>query len=393
MNVIIIGAGTSGVETARQIRFKNKSINVTLIDSEGENQYSPCSLPYFVEGKIKDVSVYDNFELDSINYYRKFKPIKLTKDTLTIKGKETLDLEYDKLVIAIGSSPIKILDEGFVLKTKKDAEKIKKLKGSFKIIGAGYIGLELAASLALKKNKVLVVEKQDKIMPGLDDDLAEYVQSYLESIGVKFKLKFKGEINSLKYDHLIQCVGFKPNDEIFKTLNLKYDKGLKINDDVFVVGDLARTKNKVTNDYENCMFANIAVKQAKIVAENVLGGKQDYEGFVLNAVSKVGDLTIGIVGSKAEVVGKYKGLDKYASCNGKDFIVKLYTDRKGVIKGGQIIGFSDVAGRLNMLSSFVDRSVYDLVEVDTCYNPCVSPIHDPLVSAGSIVIKKLEYLK
>ena len=147
------------------------------------------------------------------------------------------------------------------------------------------------------------------------------------------------------------------------------------------------------------MLANNAVKQAIVVAENILGSEKKYRGFVSNSVSKTGDSIIGSVGITSEkakeyfkvVVGKFKGLSKYKSCEGKELIVKLICNEKGVIVGCQVIGYEDVSGVLNMVSSYIknEQSVHDLVEVDTCYNPCVASMHNPLIEAAKVVVKKL----
>ncbi len=400
MRIVIIGGGTAGTEVARQLRFRDKNVEIILVDKKGYNQYSPCSMPYYLEGKIKDLEVYSNYEEDKIEYLRSYELVSYDDEKVVVKKDEFKELSYDKLVLATGSSvvkpKIKGLEEYYTLKDLDDVKKLKKLSGKTLIIGGGYIGVELA--LALKN--VTLVEAEPFLFPKtLDKDMSKLVKEYLESEGVKVITDTKvdeiknGEFMSEKYDNFIVSVGFKPLKEY------EVDEFLRVKENVYTVGDLVKSKNLVTNEEAYCMLANNAVKQASVVAENILGNEKKYEGFVSNSVSKTRDLIIGSVGVTSEkgkgffkvVVGKFKGLSKYKSCDGKEIVVKLICNEKGIVKGCQVIGYEDVSGILNMVSSYVKnkQSVYDLVEVDTCYNPCVASMHNPLVEAGKVVVKKL----
>ncbi len=412
MRVVIIGGGTAGTEVARQLRFKDKSVEIDLVDKKGFDQLSPCSLPYYIEEIVEeeDLKVYNSYEEDGINYYRGFK-LEEYKDgrALIADVSEKKELSYDKLVIAMGSEAlipdIKGLKDFYVLKDLEDARKLKGISGRTLIIGGGYIGVELASAL---KGEVFIAESKPYLFPRvLDRDMSKEVERYLREKNINVftscEVKsFNGKstvINGeeVSFDNVIVSVGFKPND-VFT--NGVVDEYLRVNEDVYCVGDLVKSKNEVTGEIENCMLANNAVKQAGIVAENILGGSKRYDGFVSNSVSKVGNLIVGSTGITSEkskevsgkvVVGKFKGISKYKSCNGKELTTKIICDDSGVIVGCQVIGFEDVAGRLNLASGYIKnkQKAQDLVDIDTCYNPCTADMHDPLVQAGKVVIKKM----
>ncbi len=412
MNVCIVGGGTAGTEVARKLRFLDKSVEIILIDEFGLDQYSPCSLPYYIEGVMDSITIYNRYEDDAITYYRGFKPIKRTGNILTISDfKVTKDIEFDHLVIATGSRAIhpKItgLKESVVVKTKQDADELKTKQGPFLIIGGGYIGCELAGSL-IQKNVVTLIEKKERILHTFEKDMSQIVHDYLTDLGVDIQTNkpidnlTDNYFNGKKYETIICCVGFEPNTEVLDICNVSNDcdEYFQVANSIYVIGDLAKTRNRQTNKIEHSYFANSAVKHADIVAHHILQKPVSYLGFVLNAVSKIGELQVGITGlSKKDVsdciIGKFIGFDKYETCGGKKYVVKVFCDNAGIIQGCQIIGNTDVAGRLNMVSLAIRQKlrVHDIVETDTCYNPCVSSIHDPLIEAAKICVKKLALQK
>ncbi|MFT4260904.1 MAG: FAD-dependent oxidoreductase [Candidatus Woesearchaeota archaeon] len=410
MKIVIVGGGTAGTAFARKLRFYNKDVDITLVDKTNNNQYSPCSLPYFIEGKISSVDVYNSYKEDNINFLKQHFPIKRKNNSLVLfDGSIEKSLGYDVLVLATGSKPIipkiKGLKDFFLLKTKQDAIKLKKITGNTTILGGGYIGLELAFALA-KNSDVTIVESKDSLLANyLDKDMSSKVYDYLKKKGINIILNKKiTDIKQIKTKNLVISTGFKPDLDILKKLDLKYrpNEKLMIDKNTYLIGDMAKTKNLITNKYEYCMLGSIAQKQGEFLAKNILSDNQKkYGGFIPNSVSKIGDLVIGSVGLTKNiantifeniVVSKITTTNKYMTCGGEEYILKIICNSKGLILGCQIIGKEEVAGRLNMVSGFIRSklTIYDLVKVDTCYNPCVANIKDPLIEAAKIAIKKIE---
>jgi len=417
MKIIIIGAGTAGIDIARKIRFNDKNSSIILIDNKGDDLYSPCSLPYFVGNKInkEDLYVYNNYSTDNLIYYRGYEPINLEGNILTISNStSTTNLEFDNLVFATGSIPNSLNFNNskniHFLKTIEDAEKLKKLKGKFLIIGGGFIGCELSAELINKGNKVHLVETKNRLLNKiLDDDMSKIVRNYLENLGVDISLNTQVEnlennsFDGTKFDHIVITTGFIPNYKVIEDLGLpsENDQFLRVRDNIYVAGDLVKSKNIITGKYEYCMLANNALKESEVVVNNILGDDKYYEGFINNSLSKIGELIVGSVGGISEELdnslsAKFKGKDKYFSLGGQEYTIKLILDKNSeILKGGQIIGFSEVAGRLNHIYDLIyqNKGISDLLNINSCYNPAVSPLQDPLVEVAKITKKKLDYLK
>ncbi|MFT4312465.1 MAG: NAD(P)/FAD-dependent oxidoreductase [Candidatus Woesearchaeota archaeon] len=407
MNIVIVGGSTAGVQVARMLRFYDKKSTITIVDSSPHTQYSPCSLPYFIEGKIsyKDLFVYEQYDQDTILLHNNTTITKIEpKHVIGVdaQGKEKL-FSYDVLVIATGSRPKQIRCQGkapLFLKTLDDAKKIKDSSGPFVILGAGYIGCELAASLAKKGETVQLVEMQNQVLAQLDADMSQIVFSYLQSLGVEIFLETSLDSFQIDKQTLIQTCGFEPNTQLLEDNNfpIQTNEFLQVKENIYVVGDVAKVKNKQTQKYEHSFFANTAMIQANMVVSNIVGKKQIYPGFLTNAISKIGDLDVGIVGTRTEeacVFAKYKGFDAYVSCGGKELTVKLFVNKDGVIQHAQIIGYKEVSGRLNWIAHCIEHShtLDDLIRVQTCYNPCVATILDPVIEAAKICRKKLLLLQ
>ncbi len=424
MKIVIIGGGTSGSTAAFELKKLNKDIKVTILEKTSITKYSPCALPYVIEGKLSfdEITVFTEEDYKNadifLNLNTTVELIDTKNKSITYNKDNTSNtIDYDKLIIATGSKafipPIKGIKSDsenpekqnyLTFTNMKEAKVLFSQLDSFKsvvIIGAGFIGLELAWSLKEKGKSVSVYEMQDQILSGfLDKDMAGIVEEYLSSNKITINTSKKvSDMSELKdFDKVIISAGIEPDIKFTGASSLNTNKGIIVdtkmqtsNKDIFALGDCIEIKSE-SGKNTIPWLATSAVRQAKIAAHNILGEKEKYSTNQ-TAISRMGDLFIGSTGIKEGTSAKYKGDSKTDGYPGNhELYVKITADKEGIVIGGQVLGNEEVAGRLNLISLAIQKklTLQDLSEMDTCYNPASAPMHDPVSVAASICLKKLK---
>jgi NADH oxidase (H2O2-forming) len=451
MRVVIIGGGTAGSELAWRLRRENKNIEIIILEKGKYRQYSPCALPYFLSGKIKkesdivlfseDYYNYNNIDLRLNSELREINTKTKELRYLDKKSNNEENLNYDYLVLATGlkfkvPSIPGLRDQAFyTLKNIDDAKEIKKTvkKGDKAvIIGAGYVGVELAEALSTLGLKVSLLESQENVLPAtLDKKIANIVEEEMKAKKVevftnskiekvtKKQVYLKDELledKKINYDYLFVACGLSADLSLAKQTGLKVNKGIIVNEyletskkNIYAVGDLVASVNFVDNKKVLSQLATTAVSQAKVLAQNILADKEKKEALkskrnkVLNAsVSKFGDLIFASCGITSVYCQQnniktisvfYKAKDKAEYYpEAKDIFIYLISNLKGKIIGCQIVGYHEVLGRLNTVSLAIKQglSLKEFINLETCYNPALSPIFDPLIVTAEICLKKLK---
>ena len=312
-DVIIIGAGHSGGIMAIALRQSRFQGSITLI---GEENFLPYQRPAlskgFLTGDIKEKRLYlksqDYFDKNNIDVIRKCKVLSIDRNNKTILLENQKQLGYEKLIIATGSIVKKLKTNSgetglHYLRTINDSLKIRqklKNKNKITIIGAGYIGLEIA-SIAIKKNlEVNVLELENRVMGRVvSPEVSDFFQKKHQSEGVKFK--FNTSITDIKdhgkqkkiicndgsvlnTDFVVVGVGIKPNTELAKNSGLSCDNGILVNDygqtsdrHIFAVGDCSNHPNNIFKQRLRLESVQNAVEQAKTIATCFVGSRKPYQ--------------------------------------------------------------------------------------------------------------------
>ncbi len=415
MDVVIIGAGTAGALFAQELRKLDKRANITLIEQSKEFDYSLCSLPYFAGSEIKKECLFNKTDFGFINA-KLINSIAIKidaqKKTINCVGN---NVKYDKLVFALGSKPnipkIKGIENCQFFYSLKDAEILaSKLKGKKKriaIIGAGFIGCELAQSLAKKKHNITLIERNEGILDKcLSRQFSEIILSELGNLGVRIissasiveikKSKVVLPSEEVLADIIIACMGSHPNIDLAKNSGIKTNNGIIVNNflqtsnkDIYAIGDCAEYDKSVV-----CGLASTAKAMAKCLANN-LSGKKERFSHIVSSISKVGKIFFGSAGKMSENYGIHKSsISK--DCFGTDWVgVKIYSDKKGIIVGCEAIGTINIYPLINMLSLAIKNklSLESLASMDNCYNPSISPIFEHSSIAALSVLKKIKSVK
>ncbi len=440
--IIIIGGVAGGATTAARLRRLDEQSQIIMLERGNEISYANCGLPYYIGGIIQDrnkllvqtpESFGTRFNID----------VRVKNEVLSIKSKEKkviisdhasakqYDETYDKLVLSPGAEPLKppipgINQKGiFTLRNVADTDNIKSFIEEHSpkraiVVGAGFIGLEMAESLNHKGIFVTIVEMAEQVMTPLDYEMAAEVHQHLKTKNVEFYLKdgvssFENDekklqvtLNSgrtLDADMVILSIGVRPETRLAKEAGLETGDagGIKVNSylqtsdpDIYAVGDAIEFPNPITGKSYTTYLAGPANKQGRIVAGNIVQGNQkEYTGSISTAIAKVFDITVASCGLSEKTLKK-EGIPYYASIthgsshagyypNAFPLTIKIQFDpKKGTLFGAQIVGYEGVDKRIDMISTVIKKNgtIYDLQEIEHAYAPPYSSAKDPANIAG-----------
>lgn len=446
MKIVVIGSGAAGMSAASSARKASKDAEITVITQDEDIAYSPCAIPWGIEGKtgwsdivMHDPAYYERERNIEVIIKTKVESVDAEKKIVVAGGSE---YPYDSLVIATGGTvfvpPIegKDLQNVFVVRTVRDGKNIQKALETAKNVvigGAGVIGLELAVSLRDMGKDVTVIEMMDQVIPRIaDKDMAEIVQAEAESKGVKFVMK--APIQAVKGDGKVEAVtaagvdypcdvmifatGIRANLDIPKALGLDigqlntvvvaptmnaYRRG-RLVPDIYVAGDLVQCTSAIMPGVTNSQLGSTAAKEGRVAGNNAAGGpKMEFGPVASPWVSMVGDLEIAGTGMSLGLAswygidvacGKAEGLTRARYYpGGKKLIVKVLADRATHrIIGAQIVAGEEATGRINWLTSAaIDRKTAEafLVDSENAYCPPTNMVRDVVLSAVEDLCTKL----
>ena len=429
MRVIIIGGGACGASCATRLRRLDENCEITILERTNEVSIANCGLPYYCSDVINDR------EKILVSNPQKFKnmfniDIRLNTEVVEINREEKYVLSnlgekfyYDKLVLAQGGNPIISPLEGinnkniFTVRTLDDADKIKNYisKNNVKsaiVIGAGFIGIEMAENLAHLGINTKVVELSNQILAPVDYEVACFAQNEMRVNGVELILsdgvkRFSDgeiELNSSKrfeYDIAILAIGVKPEITLAQNAGLETNRGIKVNDkmqtsdeNIYAGGDSVEIKSFVTDNDVLIPLAGPANRQGRIIADNICGIHSTYKKSQGTSVLKVFDYTVACTGYnekilKRENISYWKILTFGNSHAGyypdaTSTFYKLLFNNDGKILGAQAVGQEGVEKRIDVISSIMrnNGSVQELLDSELCYAPPYSSAKDPINILG-----------
>jgi len=444
MKYVIIGAVAGGASAAARLRRLDEQAEIVIFEKGEYISYANCGLPYYIGDVIKDrnalfvstaASFKQRFNID-VRTMTEVIEINTTAKTITainqITGKQ-YEESYDKLVLSPGAEPIRpplpgISSDGiFTLRNVADTDYIKsfvqnkEVKNAV-IIGAGFIGLEMAENLFDLGMDVTIIEMGNQVLAPMDYPIAAIVQQHIRSKGVNLLLNsavtgFEKQGANLKVnlkngeeleaDIVILSIGVKPDTKLAVKANLKIGeaKGIWVNEflqtsnpDIYAVGDAIEFTNPITKQSMNTYLAGPANKQGRICANNiVLGNKQKYIGAINTAIVKVFDMTVATAGTASKNLAK-AGIKHIVSTThsgshagyypgAKQMSIQVaFSPEDGRLLSAQIAGYDGVDKRMDILSSVIKRNstIYELTEFEHAYAPPYSSAKDPVNMAAFV---------
>ena len=312
-NLVVIGAGQSAIQCITSLKKEGYEGSITLV---GEEEHLPYQRPPLSKGFLDNSINKERLYFKKLDFFTENKiQLKLGISATSVDIENNLvnlsdedKLHFDKLVFATGSRvrlldfPGNDLDNIHYLRGLDDAENIKKGLEKSKhlvVIGAGYIGLEVAAIASEKGVKVSIVEMADRVMSRtVDPQISDYYLNLHQNNGVKFKfntsleeIKGQGQVESvmcsdgtsINADMVIIGAGVIPNTEIAQNSGVSCENGILVDEfgrtnfkNVFACGDCTSHPNKLLNMQLRLESVHNAMEQSKAVAMSVLDKPAEY---------------------------------------------------------------------------------------------------------------------
>jgi NADPH-dependent 2,4-dienoyl-CoA reductase/sulfur reductase-like enzyme/rhodanese-related sulfurtransferase len=446
MRYIIVGGVAGGAATAARLRRLDEHAEIVLFEKGEYISYANCGLPYYIGDVITDrnklfvqtaAAFNKRFNID-VRVMTEVTAINPAAKTVTARNQVSgaiYEERYDKLVLSPGAEPVRPPIPGvsckgiFTLRNVADADYIKSYVSNSSsntrravIVGAGFIGLEMAENLHHLGFEVTIVEMGNQVLAPLDFPLAAMVQQHLRAKGVNLLLsnavtgfvqagdglKVQLKNGETQYaDVVVLSIGVRPDTSLAAKAGLKLGeaKGIWVNEylqtsgpDIYAVGDAIEFKNPLTGRSMSSFLAGPANKQGRICANNiVLGNVQEYKGAINTAIVKVFDLTVATAGVASKHL-HFAGIQHIISTTHSGShagyypgpqqmtIQVAFTPGDGRLLGAQVVGYDGVDKRLDILASVIKKNgtIYDLVEFEHAYAPPYSSAKDPVNMAGFV---------
>ena len=442
MKIIIIGGVAGGATTAARIRRVDETAEIILLEKGKHISYANCGLPYYIGGVIEEreklfvqtpEAFSTRFRVD-VRTENEVIFIDRKKKTVTVRqsSEDTYEESYDKLLISTGASPVRPPLPGidlpgiFTLRNVTDTDRIKEYINSHSprkavVVGAGFIGLEMAENLHAQGAKVSIVEMGNQVMAPIDFSMASLVHQHLMDKGVNLYLEqavasFEREGKGLKVtfkngqsisaDIVILSIGVRPETSLARAAELTIGPagGIAVNnylqtsdEAIYAIGDAIEYRHPITGKPWLNYLAGPANRQGRIVADNILGAKIPYEGSIGTSIAKVFDMTVASTGLAAKRLKQW-GMEYQSSVTHSASHAGYYPDalpltlkltfhpKTGKLYGAQCIGYEGVDKRIDQIAGLIKHggTVYDLMETEHTYAPPFSSAKDPIAIAGYV---------
>ncbi len=446
MKIVIIGGVAGGMSAATRLRRLNETAEIIVLEKGPYVSFANCGLPYYVAGEIDErtdllvqtpETLQARFDLDVRPNSEAISIDSNNKEVVVQTDQETYTLGYDKLILSPGAKPfipqVKGLEEAeniFTLRSVPDVDAIANFINVHNakkavVIGAGFIGLEMAESLAHRGIAVTIVEKAPHVLPPFDEEMAAYITKELIANGIKLytglaaeSFEEKGKIvvlengERLESDVTLMSVGVKPETTVALTAGVETGLrgGIVVDDqyetsqkDIYAVGDAVVVKQQINGEDTMIALASPANRQGRQVADVISGLDRKNKGSIGTAIVRVFKLAAASTGlnerqlqqaDEAYEVIHIQGKSHAGYYpNAKNIVLKLlFHPTTGKIYGAQAIGEDGVDKRIDIIATAIKAgmTVQDLPELEFTYAPPFGSAKDPVNMAGYAALNLME---
>jgi len=443
--IVIVGGVAAGASAAARLRRLDEQVEIVLLERGPYISYANCGLPYHLGAVIPERETLlvmpvermkERFNVD-VRVLSEVTAIDPQAKCLTVRTHDgqSYTETYDKLLLAPGSSPVMMNLPGsndpaiLRLWTIPDMDAVlKRMDAGAKravVVGAGFIGLEVAENLRLRGLEVTIVELMDQVLPTIDKEMSSYLSHELVNHGIHLELgrkvtafKRDGELKAvlddgreLAADFVIMSVGVKPNSELAEAAGLKLGprKHIVVNAElqtsdphIYAAGDVIEVIDPITGQPTAVPLAGPANRQGRIVADNLAGGHSTYRGTFGAAILKVGNLSAASIGLTERRLKQlkmpYQKIYSHPASQasyypgGTQMHLKLLFAADGKILGAQGVGNKGVDKRIDVLGVAMQcgKTVRDLAELELAYAPPYNSAKDPVNFLGMMAINMLD---
>lgn len=439
--ILIVGGVAGGASAAARLRRLDEKAEIIMFERGDYISFANCGLPYYIGGEIKNrddlllqtpKSFKQRFNIE-VRVRNEVTGIDSENKQISIKNLstgKTYTESYDKLILSPGAEPVRPpipgidSDRIFTLRNVHDTDLINDFIDKHKpkravIVGAGYIGLEMAENLHRRGLLIAIAEMADQVLPVMDKEMAGFIQPELQKHNVALWLNdavanFRPSNSSLvvglksgmelSCEMVILAIGVKPEVKLARQAKLEIGTtgGIKVNEklqtsdpDIYAIGDAIEVRDFALDNPTLIPLAGPANKQGRMVADNICGRNRRYNGTQGTAILKVFGLTVAMTGASEKALAKtnieYEKLHLHPANHvgyypgAKQMHIKLlFTKPGGKILGAQIVGSQGVDRRIDIFAVAIRAglTVFDLQELELAYAPPYGSGKDPVNIAG-----------
>ena len=449
MRIVVIGGVAAGMSAASQAKRRRPDAEVIVLERGPHVSYGACGMPYNIEDparSLEDLVVITPEQFRSergIDVRTMTEALSIDTQAKRVRARERgsgneYELAYDALVIATGATAVKPPVPGldlpgvFVLRELTDGIALKRYLAESRakaavIVGAGYIGLEMAEVLRSRGLSVVLLEREEQVLPGYDPAIAKVAHDELTRNGVEVHtgatvdaiersadgraLEVHGTACRHPADLVLVAVGVRPNVALAKAAGIRVgetgaiavDAELRTNaPDVFAAGDCAEAPHLITRRPAYVPLGTTANKQGKVAGANATGVRETFPGILGTAGFKLFGIEVARTGLSS-LEARRMGLDAVAAVSkhrsrahghpgGKSITTVMVVERgTRRLLGAQMAGGDVVAKRVDVLATALHAgmTVDQVEDLDLSYAPPFAPVYDPILVAATVASKAL----
>jgi NADPH-dependent 2,4-dienoyl-CoA reductase/sulfur reductase-like enzyme/peroxiredoxin family protein/TusA-related sulfurtransferase/rhodanese-related sulfurtransferase len=442
LRLVIVGGVAAGASAAARARRLSENASITVLERGPDVSFANCGLPYHIGGEIADrsrlaVQTPESLaQLLNIEVRVRAEAVKIDRARKVVvvrdlgAGGAESELPYDKLVLAPGASPLRPplpgIDDPRVLTLRnlQDMDRIKAAARAARrvlVIGAGFIGLEMAEQLKQLGKEVAVVEAADQVLPPLDREMAAPVEDALRAAGVELVLgdaiagfapqgdALEAALKSgrrLVADFVVLAIGVKPESGLAAAAGLdlggrgaiKVDAFMRTSDpDIYAAGDVVESFDRLTEAPMNLPLGGPANRQGRAIADHVFRPREarPYAGHLGTAIVRVFDMAAGLTGwsekrlaqagraYRTTIVTDYQHASYFPGATPLTLKL-LWSPEDGRVLGAQATGADGVDKRIDVVATALagGLGIDDLAQLELAYAPPFGGARDVVNTAG-----------
>ena len=450
---IIVGGVAGGATAAARLSRLGVDREMIIIERGEHVSFANCGLPYYIGGVIEKESslLLATPELFRTRYgidvllrheVRAIDPQQRTVSVTNLETGEQLQLSYNELILSPGAAPLRPPMPGIdlpgvmTLRTVPDANAIRRYIAEHGVrralvIGAGFIGLEVAENLHHAGIEVSIVEGGSHVLPPLDAYMSGYVEELLAAHGISVEVgriatgirrcengrlqAYSDTWSSAEADLILLSIGVRPETTLAQSAGLRIGEtgGIWVDEHmrtsvpgIWAVGDAVQTVNRLTGKPTRLALAGVAQKQARVAADDIAGRSAEFRGVLGTAVLRLFGTTIAMTGLNIDTLAR-SGETDYEYVDGHHtqhvgyypgaspiHARLVYRRSDGKLLGYTAIGEDGAARRTDVVAALMGNNgtVYHLAESELCYSPQEGAAKDAVNQLALAAVNNLQGL-
>ncbi len=449
--IVVVGGVAAGASFAARCRRLDEEAEITLIERGPDVSFANCGLPYYIGGEIasrESLAVQTPQSLQALlrlNVKTRSEARAIDTEAKTVEVVNLADgsqekIAYDALMLAPGAKPLRPPLKGIdaprihTLRNLQDMDRIQESAITARravVVGAGFIGLEMAEQLHRIGLQVSIVEMMTQVLPQLDPEMSRLMESELQENGIEVVLgdgiasfeSGEGSVacslqsgRKLEADLVVLSIGVRPETELAKEAGIKLgNRGHILVDtfqrtsapDVYAAGDAVETIDRTTREASSVPLGGPANRQGRVAADHLILGEKAraYPGSLGTAIVRVFSVAAGLTGwteRRLQQAGKPYEVSMVNDNHhagyypgARPLTLKVLWDPQTLeVLGAQATGFEGIDKRLDVLATAIvgKLTVEDLCHLELSYAPPFGSAKDVVNLAGFSAVNRLDGL-